>query len=131
MEKLNRAYNLFIAFQIATLAAGILAILLTHSGLYVFLLFGQVIAMIVFSIITSNLSERDLRRKYPEVRPDQSFSAGPGGFRFGVDWRRPLKERAKKSRDQLAQELFRKQEITWVLLILTVIGLYALAAVVY
>ena len=131
MERLSRAYSLFIVFQIVTMAAGVCAILFTESGLYVVLLFGQVIAVIVFSIITSNLLEGNLRRKYPEVRPDKRLSAGTGGFRFSVDWRGPLKAKAHRSRDPLAEELLRKQEITWLLVILTMFGLCALAAAVY
>ena len=131
MERLSRAFSLFIVFQLVTLAAGVCAILLTTSGLYVVFLFGQAIAMIVFSIITSNLLEKVLRRKYPEVKPDRHISIGMGGIRFGVDWRAPLKARAGRSQDQLAEEVFRKQEITWLLMIVTMVLLAGLASVVY
>ena len=131
MERLSRAFSLFIVFQFVTLAAGVCAILLTTSGLYVVFLFGQAIAMIVFSIITSNLLEKALRRKYPEVKPDRHISIGTGGIRFGVDWRGPLKARAGRSQDQLAEEVFRKQEITWLLMIVTMVVLAGLASAVY
>lgn len=127
MERLSRAFSLFIVFQLVTLAAGICAILFTTSGLYVVFLFGQVIAVIVFSIVTSNLLESGLRRKYPEVKPDWHISVGTGGIRFGVDWRGPLKTQAGRSQDQLTEEVFRKQEITWLLMIVTMVALAGLA----
>lgn len=131
MERLSRAFSLFIVFQFVTLVAGVCTILLTTSGLYVVFLFGQVISMIVFSIVTSNLLERDLRQKYPEVKPDRHISVGTGGIRFGVYWRGPLKTRAGRSQDQSAEEVFRKQEITWLLVIVTMVVLVGLASAVY
>lgn len=131
LEKLNRAYGLFNVLQFAAVLAGVCTILFTRSGLYVFILFGHIISMIFFGIVTTNLIESTGRKIYPDEKLQTAFYFGPGGFNFKVDWGHPLYEKARKSQDQLLMKIFKKQRRMWILMILGTFGLAGLASVVY
>lgn len=127
LEKLSRVYGIFGWFQVGTLTAGILAASLAGllsndvcGGLYVIILFGQVIAFILFGIITANMTDSTMRKRHPRVKPRKSLDIGPGGFRYSEDLNGPMLEEVRKTRDQLAEEIYRKTGRAWLLCILNV-----------
>lgn len=128
LEGLSRAYGIFNRFQIAALVLGNLmaglSIIFSNDvcgALYVALLFGQVIAFILFGIITGNLTDHTMKKRYPQVETRKRFSFGLGGFRYSEDLTGPMAEKARKSRDQLAEEVYTKTKRTWVLCFLNVV----------
>ena len=127
LERLSRAYGIFSRFQMAALTAGTLAAglagLLSNDicgALYVVILFGQVIAFILFGIITANMTDSAMQKRHPKVKPRKSLYIGPGGFRYSEDLNGPMLEEVRKTHDQLAAEVYRKTGRAWLLCILNV-----------
>lgn len=127
LEKLSRVYGIFGCFQIGTLIAGTLAASLAGllsndlcGTLYVIILFGQVIAFILFGIITANMTDSTMRKRHPKVRPRKSLNVGLGWFRYAEDLNGPMLEEVRKTHDQLAAEVYRKTGRVWTLCILNV-----------
>lgn len=127
LEKLSRAYGIFSRFQLAALTAGTLSAglagLLSNDicgTLYVIILFGQVIAFILFGIITANMTDSTMRKRHPKVKPRKSLNIGLGRFRYSEDLNGPMLEEVRKTHDQLAEEVYRKTGRAWLLCILNV-----------
>ncbi|MCF2662499.1 hypothetical protein [Pseudoflavonifractor phocaeensis] len=132
LRKINNAYNIFFVFQFLCLVAGILVLLLTPpSGIYVFIIFGQVIATIIFGIIVSNLSDKHLLDKYPSAAIKVSLSVGLTGFRMKGDLDGPLLEKAKLNDDQLAVLILRKKKYLIVFCAFIAFFLGGLASIVF
>lgn len=123
LERLDQAYSIFNGFQVLTLIVGICAAFAAWGTLYMICLFGQVVAMIIFGIISSNLVEYLAQKKYPDLKPDKTIQVGVGSFRYSVDFNRPMRERAKKADDQLLLDVMSKQSRTWFLCIVNVLVL--------
>ncbi len=128
LESLSRAYGIFNRFQIAALILGSLmaglSVIFSNDicgALYVALLFGQVIAFILFGIITMNLTDHTMKKRYPQVETRKRFSFGSGGFRYSEDLNGPMLERVRKNQDQLAEEVYTKTKRAWILCFLNVL----------
>ena len=127
LEKLDRVYGIFHVFQLTalgagTLAAGLSALLSSDlwGTLYAVILFGQVIAFILFAIITMNLTDTTMKKRYPDVKPEKHLTVTPSGFRCGEDWNSPMREKVRKTQDQLAKSVYQKIGRTWLFCILNV-----------
>lgn len=111
--------------------AGTLVLLLTPpSGIYVFIIFGQTIATIIFGIIVSNLTNKYLTKKYPEAKVNVSIFAGLTGFRISGNLDGPLLQQAKLNNDKLAVTIIRKKILLFIFCGAVVVGLTVLASIV-
>ena len=100
------------------------------SGIYVFIIFGQTIATIVFGIIVSNLSDKHLVNKYPSAKIKVSWSVGLTGFRITGDLDGSLLQQAKLNDDQLSSLIIRKKTFLIVFCAFVVLFLSGLASIV-
>ena len=128
LRKLDRAYGIFNVFQIVTLTAGTLsAIFMEITGSpvlgWVFFLsvFGGTVAFILFGIITANLTDHTMKKRYPDVKPRKSFSVSKFGFNYSEDLNGPMKEKAQKTHDQLVEDVYKKSGRIWIFAILNAV----------
>jgi len=128
LEKLDRVYGIFNIFQIVglvvgTLAAGLAGLLSNElcGTLYVVILFGEVIAFILFGIITMNMTDNTMMKRYPDVKPKRSISIGPGRTQYSEDLNGPMIKKVRKTHDQLAASVYQKLGRTWKLAILNIL----------
>ncbi len=132
LYKINRAYHIFFLFQFLCLIGGSLVLLLTPpSGIYVFILFGQTIATIIFGWIISHLSNKHLRAKYPQAEMKVSFFIGLTGFRMTGDLDTPLLQQAKLNQDQLSAVIIKQKMLLLLFCGIVDFGLVSLASVVF
>ena len=122
LRKLDRAYSIFNIFQLGTLTVGILSAifaLVAESDVwdlvFVLAIMGGTVAFILFGIITMNMTDRTMMDRYPDVRPRKSFSVSKFGFRYSEDLNGPMIQKARKTHDQLAEDVYRKTGRTWML----------------
>lgn len=128
LRKLDRAYGIFNGFQMVTLTVGILSAILAEItgssvlGWAFFLsVFGETVAFILFGIITENMTDHTMKKRYPDVRPRKSFSLSKFGFKYSEDLSGPMKEKAQKTHDQLVEDVYKKSGRIWMFAILNVV----------
>lgn len=131
LEKLNKALNIFLAFQLCMLIIGIYCIFAIDGGAYVFVLFGQTIATIIFGIIISHKTDKAMKERYPHISMRYSFNAGNGGFRLSADLNGPMMAEAKRQNDDLACAVIKKQYAILIMCGIVVFSLGILAKIHY
>ncbi len=128
LEKLSRGYGIFNRFQITTLIVGSLmaglSVIFSNDicgALYVAILFGQVIAFILFGIVAMNMTDHTMKKRYPGVGARKRLRFGLGGFRYSEDLNGPMLEKIQKNRDQLAEEAYTRTRRAWLLCFLNIV----------
>ena len=128
LRKLDRAYGIFNGFQMVTLTVGTLSAIfmeITGSSVlgWAFFLsvFGGTVAFILFGIITANMTDHTMKKRYPDVKPRKSFSLSKFGFKYSEDLSGPMKEKAKKTHDQLVEDVYKKSGRIWIFAILNAV----------
>lgn len=128
LRKLDKAYGIFNGFQIVTLTVGILSVVfmgIAESPVleWTFFLsvFGETVAFILFGIITANMTDHTMKKRYPDVRPRKSFSVSKFGFKYSEDLNGPMMEKAQKTHDQLVEDVYKKSGRIWIFAILNAV----------